>query len=142
MTAGLREALNAICRRHDIVGLYVFGSRGEEITARVRGDGVTEPRADSDLDVGVVPASEADFGVIARVRLAQALEALFDVPRVDLVVLPEADPFLAANVIRGERLYARDEYAADEYNLHILRRAGDLASLERERIALILGEAP
>ena len=58
----------------------------------------------------------------------------------DLVILPEADPFLAANVVRGERLYAENEYRADEYDLYVLRRAGDLAPLERERMALILGE--
>ncbi|MEJ2560682.1 MAG: hypothetical protein P8186_31555, partial [Anaerolineae bacterium] len=68
------------------------------------------------------------------------LEDLFAVGRVDLIFLPEADPFLAANVIRGERLYARDEYEADEYDLYVLRRAGDLIPLERERMALVLGE--
>jgi hypothetical protein len=56
------------------------------------------------------------------------------------VFLREADPFLAANTVRGERLYARDAYAADEYDLYVLRRAGDLAPLERERMALILGD--
>jgi hypothetical protein len=54
-------------------------------------------------------------------------------------VLPEADPFLAANVIRGERLFADDRYLADLYDLYVLRRAGDLVPLERERQALILG---
>ena len=62
----------------------------------------------------------------------------FDVGRVDLVVLPEADPFLAVNVIRGERLFADDAYLADEYDLYILRRAADLLPLERERQRLIL----
>ena len=42
-----------------------------------------------------------------------------------------AYPFLAVNVIRGERLFCSDRYAADEYELYILRRAGDLAELER-----------
>ena len=73
-------------------------------------------------------------------RLALALEDLLGVTRVDLVCFLEADPFLAANVVRGERLYACDTYQADEYELYILRRAGDLAPLERERMALILGE--
>ena len=73
-----------------------------------------------------------------KVELAVALEDLFGVNRVDLIVLPEADPFLAANVIRGERLFADDAYLADEYDLYVLRRAGDLAFLERERQELIL----
>ena len=77
-----------------------------------------------------------------KVRLGIALEDLFGAGWVDVVCLPEADPFLAANVVRGERLYARDEYEADEYDLYVLRRAGDLAPLERERIALILREKP
>ena len=75
----------------------------------------------------------------AKVQLAQALEDLFESSRVDLVVLPEADSFLAAEVIRGERLFVDDEDQADEYDLYVLRRAGDLLPLERERMALVLG---
>ncbi len=69
-----------------------------------------------------------------------ALEDLLECPRVDLVVLDEADPFVAAEVIRGERLFARDEDVADEYDLFVLRRAGDLAPSERDRIVRVLGE--
>jgi len=65
---------------------------------------------------------------------------MVDIGRIDLVVLPEADPFLAANIIRGERLFPHDANAADEYELYILRRAGDLAPLERERQSLIQGK--
>lgn len=43
----------------------------------------------------------------------------------------------AANVIRGERLFAGDRYLANEYGLYIQRHAGDLRFLERERLALI-----
>ncbi len=94
----------------------------------------------SDVDIGVLPARERNLLAEDRVDLMQALERLFGVERVDLVILPEADPFLAANVVRGGRLYVRDEYQVDEYDLYVLRRAGDLAPLERERMALILGE--
>jgi predicted nucleotidyltransferase len=93
---------------------------------------------ESDVDIGVLPGRDLPVG--ERVGLMQALEDLFGAARVDLVILPEADPFLAANVVRGERLYAENEYRADEYDLYVLRRAGDLAPLERERMALILGE--
>jgi hypothetical protein len=36
------------------------------------------------------------------------LEDLLEVNRVDLVILPEADPFLALEVIRGELLYSEE----------------------------------
>ena len=99
---------------------------------------VTHPS--SDVDIGVLPVYGRTLTARDRVRLTIALEDALHIDRVDLVILPEADPFLAANIIRGERLYARDEVEADEYDLYVLRRAGDLASLERERMALILGE--
>ncbi len=100
----------------------------------------TLPLGASDLDIGVKPADALD--VRRKVEIAVALEELFGVSRVDLVVLPEADPILAANVIRGERLFADDRYLADEYDLYILRRAGDLAFMERERETLVLGFKP
>ncbi len=88
------------------------------------------------MDVGILPARR--LSVQEKVEVAQALEALFRVNLVDLVVIPEADPFLAANIVRGKHIYARDSYLADEYNFYILRRAGDLAALERERMQRIL----
>jgi len=94
------------------------------------------------VDVGVRPESGRLQQVMERVELAVALEDLLGCDRVDLVILPEADPFVAVEVIRGERLYAEDSYQADEYELYLLRRAGDLAPLERERMAMILGAEP
>ncbi len=135
-----REALARICQMFHVATLYVFGSRAKEALAWVKEEGQAFRRGPSDVDVGVRPIPGMPLSVEEKVRLAIALEDLFDVERVDVISLPEADPFLAANVVRGERLYARDEHEADEYDLYVLRRAGDLIPLERERMALILGE--
>lgn len=136
----LHDAIADICQRHGIAALYAFGSRGKAVAARVRGQRTPEAETESDLDVGVLPARRTELSVTTLIRLARELEDLLSVARVDLVVLSQADPFLAANIVRGERLYARNPHAADEYELYVLRRAGDLAPLERERMALILGE--
>ncbi len=130
-------ALETICRQYGLQILYAFGSRGKEAYDWVAEAETTLPTGASDLDIGIKTAET--LTVRQKVELAIALEDLFGVNRVDLVVLPEVDPFLAANVIRGERLFADDHYMADEYDLYILRRAGDLAFLERQRQALILG---
>jgi predicted nucleotidyltransferase len=139
-TESRRAALARICWAFHVATLYVFGSQAGEALAWVEGERQTFERGPSDVDVGVRPIPGMPLAVEEKVRLAIALEDLFDVGRVDVVSLPEADPFLAANVVRGERLYARDEYEADEYELYVLRRAGDLIPLERERMALVLGE--
>ena len=129
--------LERLSEKYELNSLYAFGSRGQA-AARFILTGESMPASESDLDIGVLPRNL--LSVKEKVQLALELETLFGVSRVDLVILSEADPFLATNIIRGERLYARDSDQADEYDLYVLRRAGDLAPLERERMALILGK--
>jgi hypothetical protein len=132
--------LQRICETFGVDILYVFGSRAGEVRAWMEGEVLTCPWTVRCGRRGEARAGRSPL-VYDKVRLAIALEDFFDVHRVDLVSLDDADPFLAVEIIRGERLYARDKDDADEYDLYVLRRAGDLAPLERERIALILGEA-
>ncbi len=122
------------------VVLYAFGSRSGEVAAWLEGRRDRLDPGGSDVDLGALPAPGVRWSVSGKVGLAQALEDLLGCGRVDLLVLPEADPFVAVEVVRGERLWAADAHAADEYELYVLRRAGDLLPLERERIRLILGE--
>lgn len=132
------SALAALCAGHGVAILYVFGSRAGEVAEWHRGRLDAMGLGGSDVDIGVLAARDRRFDVEAKVRLAQALEALLGVDRVDLISLADADPFVAANVVRGERLYARDSDDADEFDLYVLRRAGDLAPWERERQRLVL----
>lgn len=132
----LQTGLAQICAAHGIKILYLFGSRGLEFYQYLHGAGSPPSPGESDLDIGVLPASP--LSIQQKVELALQLEDLFHVPRIDLVVLTEADPFLAANIIRGERAYVQSEYEADEYDLYVLRRAGDLAFHERQRMDRIL----
>lgn len=73
-------------------------------------------------------------------ELTLQLEDLFSAPRVDLVILPEADPYLALDIVRGELLYCADADEEARSQLHVLRRAADLAPFKRERMRMILEE--
>lgn len=84
------------------------------------------------------PGSGKRLSIDEVLGLGSALEELLATRRVDVVDLSAADPFLAANAIRGERLHVRDPHLADEYDLYVLRRAGDLACWERQRLDAIL----
>ena len=136
----IEAAIDEVCRRFGVANLYVFGSRAAEVAAHLRGEATAPGGSGSDVDVGVTPLPGKLTAAKERVQLAVAIEDLLAVPRVDLVILPEADPFLAVEVIRGELLYCVDATAQAEEELYILRRAGDLAPLKRERLALILGD--
>lgn len=138
----LSARLYDLARQYGLIAIYSFGSRAEEVAARVAGraGGPTYPA--SDVDIGVLPAPGRRLTAAERADLAVALEDLLGVARVDLVILPEAPPFLALDIVRGQLLCATDPDAEAEYQLYVLRRAGDLAPFERERRRMILaGEA-
>lgn len=136
--SGLRQELGEVCRRFRVASLYVFGSRAHEAVALVAGEPRTPAPTDSDLDVAVQPATDALRAPRDRVLLIQSLETLFDIVRVDLVILPEADAFLAADAVRGELLFCDDENRQAREELYYLRRAGDLAPFKRARLEGIL----
>ncbi len=136
------EMISDICKKNRVADLYAFGSRSAEIAARARGqEGKHAENPFSDVDIAVLPIDMPRFGPLERVSLAIAIEDLFDVSRVDLVVLPEADPYLALEIIRGELLYTDDPDRQARHELYILRRAGDLIPLKKERMRMIMEEA-
>ena len=137
MSARIQE-MEKLCKDYNVIALYVFGSRAPEMLRTLDDDAYLLKPSESDLDIAIL--TQSLLSIENKISLTLELENLFNTPLVDLSVLQETDAFLAANIIRGERLYAADSYLADEYELFVLRRAGDLAELERERMAMILQE--
>ena len=109
----------------DVCALYVFGSSI---------DGTARP--DSDLDVGVFYA--APQSLEKTLSLQEALCRATDRP-VDLIDAARASAFLALAVVRGDRVFTRDETETDLFDLYVLRRAGDLLPFERARCTMLLG---
>lgn len=132
------SALKVLAERYGISCIYVFGSRALEIAGRARSEHPVSPNTNADVDIGIQPLLGRRLSARERVEITIALEDLFDAPRVDLILIPEADPFLALDIIRGELIYCSDLDQQAEDELYILRRAGDLAYYEKERRRLIL----
>jgi predicted nucleotidyltransferase len=133
-----QNKLKELAERYHFSDLYVFGSRAKEIAGRLKGTNEAPFSQDSDVDVGLQPKQGHKLSAMDKVELTLALEELFEAGRVDLILLPEADPFLALDIIRGELLYCADLDRQAEDELYILRRAGDLAHFQRERIEQII----
>jgi predicted nucleotidyltransferase len=138
----LKSALARMAADFGLVDIYVFGSRAKEIAHRLSADAVSAAPSipKSDVDIAVRPRFGVALSPRERVDVTIALEDLLEVSRVDLVVLPEADPFLALDVIRGELLYTADPDDQARYELFVLRRAGDLMPWKKERMRMILEE--
>ena len=134
------QKLFDLCREYGVRDLYVFGSRTEEISAMVRTLPLSQPPTDADVDIGILPEPSIHWNTDKKVNLTIELEDLFHAGRVDLVLLPEADPFLSADLIAGELLYTKDPDQQARYELFVLRRAGDLLPFKKARTRMILEE--
>jgi predicted nucleotidyltransferase len=132
------KRFSELAEAYGIADIYVFGSRAAEIAAFIKDGRKIKDASSSDVDIGVRPKRESRVSTQDLVNLAVGLEELFGVNRVDLVFLPDAEPFLALDIIRGELLYADDPLDQAYYELFVIRRAGDLLPFKRERIDLIL----
>lgn len=134
----LASRLALLADRFGLRDIYVFGSRAREVAARVEGEEGSGGASTSDVDIAVEPLPGAVLEAQGRVRLSLELEDLLGASRVDLVVLSEARPFLALDVVRGMLLYTSDPLTQAEQELYILRRAGDLLPFQRNRVKEVL----
>ncbi|MEO7521204.1 MAG: hypothetical protein ABIW79_05255 [Gemmatimonas sp.] len=126
-----------VAHRFGLADIYVFGSRTEEISSGLPSVEASARNA-SDVDIAVRPRPSVLLTPGDRVELTHALEQALSVAAVDLLILPEAGAFLALAAIRGNMLFCADPVDQAEYELYVLRRAGDLAPLERERQQIVL----
>jgi predicted nucleotidyltransferase len=135
-----KEKLALLAEKFGLAEIYAYGSRSKETAAKLRDMRFFSVNPRSDLDIGVRLKPEVSLEYSERVQLTLELEDLMNVPRVDLVILQEAEPFLALEVVRGEIMYAQDMDSQARYELYILRRAGDLFPYKKERLRMILEE--
>jgi len=137
LTPGLKEKIAQMAAKYGLQVIYAFGSRAKEALEAVEGRREGLSSSPSDLDIGV--KAEGPLTVEEKVEIAIFFEDLFDLPRVDVVVLPEAPVSLAVEIVLGEILYASDSTYEAEYQLHIMRMAADLLPYERAKQEMILG---
>ncbi len=133
----IKHQLKQLAEKYGLQIIYAFGSRAKEALDLVEGKIKRLSKGISDLDIGIKP--ERRLNVEEKVEIALALEDIFDVSRVDLVVIPEAPIFLALEIVKGELLYAKDAVYEAEYQLYIMRQAAELIPYERMRQKMILG---
>lgn len=102
------------------MAVYLFGSHAEERAHR-----------ESDVDLGVVLDRERyatpKERFETRLRLVTALEGALEAPRVDVVILNDAPPTLAREIVtRGELLVCNDPEEEHAFRRDAQLRAADL----------------
>lgn len=136
----LQREVENLAIRYNLQLIYAFGSRAKEAHELIRGKKRALRLSSSDLDIGI--KSQRRLSVADKVKIAAFLEDLFGVPRVDVVVLPEAPVMLALEIVNGELLFAKDDRYEAEYQLYVMRMAAELAPFEKRKRDLILETRP
>ena len=134
----IKEEIKNIASRYGLQIIYAFGSRAKEALDLVEDRIEHFSSTPSDLDIGV--KSERPLTVEEKVEITILFEDLFDVPRVDLIVLSEAPVSLSLEIVTGEILYVQDTTFEAEYQLYIMRRAADLLPYEQMKQRMIMGD--
>jgi predicted nucleotidyltransferase len=122
MSADVCDKLGAaLADRNEVAVAYLFGSAAREDTSAL-----------SDIDVGVLLADHPHNLLRYRARLIEDLSRALEGRAVDVVLLDEALPALAARVIReGQLLLCRDDVRRVRFEVRALRRDFDTAPLRQ-----------
>ena len=140
MSADPCARLRDLCRAHGVAALYAFGSRAAEADSFASGRSGSLASGGSDLDIAALPVPDGRIGSAGAVGLAADLEDLFSVSRVDLVLLDRASAFLAVEAVSGRTLVDLTPDFTAEFELFVMRRAGDLLPYELERRRMVIAE--
>jgi len=119
-----------IAKKYHLTLVYLFGSQAEKGRRYLQGEGsVFDPS--SDLDIAIAfedPPSESmeTYGLVYR-----EISRFFEPFEVDLVFLHEVHSLFRYEIIKGIRIYEKDDSFADEFEEGIMKRAEDLLFKKR-----------
>jgi len=117
--------IRALSKKYGIIFIYLFGSQTDKGKRYLEGEDV-EPDIFADLDVAIAfgdPPVETmkTYGILFK-----EISKIFDPFNIDLIFMHELDALFQYEIIKGERIYEKDEFSADEFEEGIMKRAEDL----------------
>jgi predicted nucleotidyltransferase len=118
------EQLRQVFATHGVVLAYLFGSQAE---------GKAGPISDVDIAVLLGPQVDRERWFQVQLDLIGELTSLFHRNDVDVVILNEATPLLAYQIVRYGRIIYEDEamLPAVDFAAHAASRYADTAPLRR-----------
>ena len=119
------ESIKAIAENFDLILVYLFGSQADMGRRFLDGDKVSlDPF--SDLDVAVAFKKPPSETMKVYGSLYKEISELFVPFDIDLLFMQEVNTLFQHEIIKGVRIYERDESIADEFEEIIMKRAEDL----------------
>jgi predicted nucleotidyltransferase len=117
--------ITAFAQRHNILIIYLFGSQAEKGDMYLRDETVL-PDDFSDLDVAIFFETRPVEYMKTYGLLYKELSEIFDPFALDLVFMSDVSALLQYEIIKGLRIYAKDEKYADDLEEKIMKISGAL----------------
>lgn len=119
-----------IAKKYGIALIYLFGSQAENGARYLAGDhkGVEDL---SDLDVAVAFENIPAKAIKIYGTLYKEFSEIFAPFYIDLVFMHEVETLFQYEIIKGERIFEKDEFLTDEFEEKIMKMAEDLAFKQR-----------
>jgi uncharacterized protein YutE (UPF0331/DUF86 family)/predicted nucleotidyltransferase len=139
--------IRKIAEKYGIAFIYLFGTQAEKGARYLKG---AEIRTDefSDLDVAVAFEIPPSYPIKIYGELYKDFSKVFDPFSLDLIFMHEVDTLFQYEIIKGVRIFEKDEFHSDKFEEMIMKKAEDLAfkrrilikEIEYEAIAKELGQ--
>ena len=120
-----------IAKRYGIALVYLFGSQAENGARYLAGDKIIRVEDLSDLDVAVAFENIPSEAIKIYGALYKELSEIFAPFYIDLVFMHEMETLFQYEIIKGERIFNKDEFSTDEFEEKIMKMAEDLAFKQR-----------
>lgn len=122
--------IQKIAERYGIILIYLFGSQTNEGKEYLKGVDVKSDTS-SDLDIAIAFEIPPEETINIYGTLFKEFSKVFDPFNIDLVFMHELNVLFQYEIIKGERIYEKDEFSADEFEEEIMKRAEDLLFKKR-----------
>lgn len=121
----MKKDITDIAKRFGCSLIYLFGSQAEKGKEFIEGDDAA-PEPFSDLDVAVAFENPPTEIIKIYGEMYKEFSKLFEPFNIDLVFMHEMSGLFQYEIIKGVRIYEKDEHAADEFEEEVMKRAEDM----------------
>jgi predicted nucleotidyltransferase len=126
----VKKDIRSIAEQFDCILVYLFGSQAERGRRYLEGE-EGKPEAFSDLDVAVAFRNPPAETIRIYVEIYKEISEVLEPFNIDLIFVHEVNPLFQHEIIKGIRVYEKEEHLTDEFEEGVMKRAEDLVFKKR-----------
>ncbi len=124
------KGIRKLAEKYGIILIYLFGSQADKGKKYLKGENV-KPDIFTDLDIAIAFEKKPAEPMEIYGTLFKEFSKIFEPFNIDLVFMHEHNALFQYEIIKGVRIYEKDELSTDEFEEGIMKRAEDMLFKKR-----------